>query len=439
MTGRAHVGGWRRDVRRRGWCPGVLRPMETGDGLLVRLRASCGRLTLDQAETIAKAALACGNGAISLSSRANVQIRGVKESTLPDLQTRLAQAGLLDADADIERVRNIVVSPLSDFDPEAAFDLSLGVANLEAGLATDELLRDLPAKFAFVLDAGGRYGVADLEADIRFEAIREAAGPTFAVYLSGDDTLAVICARAEVGEVAVRLARAFLGSLAVALGPMRRMRSLVTRIGAAAVFAEAGFCPAHRPRAARRVSLREALGARALGAKAVVGLAAPFGAIETAKLGSLIAEAREAGAEGLRLAPWRTFFVVGLSHDRGAAFAAACAKLGFILDASDPRIRVVACPGAPACAHAHAPLLGDAERWAKLLPKGEGVILHLSGCPKGCARVETTSMTLVATERGYDVVTNGRAGDPPSHRSLSPEYVERLIVRRRHFRKRSVA
>ena len=24
--------------RRKGWCPGALRPMETGDGLLVRVR-----------------------------------------------------------------------------------------------------------------------------------------------------------------------------------------------------------------------------------------------------------------------------------------------------------------------------------------------------------------------------------------------------------------
>ena len=34
---------------RKGWCPGALKPMETGDGLLARVRAPRGRLSLDQA------------------------------------------------------------------------------------------------------------------------------------------------------------------------------------------------------------------------------------------------------------------------------------------------------------------------------------------------------------------------------------------------------
>ncbi len=424
---------------RRGWCPGALRPMETGDGLLLRVRASGGRLTLDQADAIASAAQADGNAAINLSARGNLQIRGVTESTLADAQARLADIGLLDADANVEGVRNIVVSPLSDLDPEAAFDLSSGLATLERRLATDEKLHELPAKFAFALDAGGRFSIADVEADIRFESVREGAGPTFAVYLSGDDTLAALCAQAEVGEVAARLASAFLSSLSLARGDMRRMRSLVARIGAAAIFAEAGFRPAHRPRIAQRMSMKDALGPHIVGASALTGLGAPFGAIEAAKLASLVAEAREAGAQDLRLAPWRMLFVAGLPRDRVTTFAAGCAKLGYILDASDPRLRVVACPGSPACAHARAALRDDAERWAKRLPPGEGVILHLSGCAKGCARAEATCVTLVAAEHGYDMIRNGRAGDAPMRVGLSRDEVEKLLASRRYFRKRSAA
>ena len=36
--------------------------------------------------------------------------------------------------------------------------------------------------------------------------------------------------------------------------------------------------------------------------------------------------------------------------------------------------------------HGARPLRGDATRWASLLPAGEDVILHVSGCAKGCAR-----------------------------------------------------
>ncbi|HZV10414.1 MAG TPA: precorrin-3B synthase, partial [Novosphingobium sp.] len=37
----------------RGWCPGALRPMASGDGLVVRLRLPAGRMTGPQARAIA--------------------------------------------------------------------------------------------------------------------------------------------------------------------------------------------------------------------------------------------------------------------------------------------------------------------------------------------------------------------------------------------------
>ncbi len=95
--------------RRKGWCPGALRPMETGDGLLARVRAPRGRLSLDQAASVAESAISCGAGSIGLSARGNLHLRGLTERTLPDLHARLSEAGLIDADPEVERLRNIVV------------------------------------------------------------------------------------------------------------------------------------------------------------------------------------------------------------------------------------------------------------------------------------------------------------------------------------------
>ena len=169
---------------RKGWCPGALKPMETGDGLLARVRAPRGRLSLDQAAALADAAIRCGNGAIGLSARANLHLRGLSEGTLPDLQARLKDSGLIDANPEIERLRNIVVSPLDDLDPEALLDLGPSVTALERRLKEDENLRELSAKFSFVLDAQGRLPLSDVEADIRFEASRDG---TLAVCLAGHD------------------------------------------------------------------------------------------------------------------------------------------------------------------------------------------------------------------------------------------------------------
>ena len=54
---------------RRGWCPGLSRPMPTGDGLLARVHPPRGRLTRDQAHAVAEGARRFGNGHLDLTAR----------------------------------------------------------------------------------------------------------------------------------------------------------------------------------------------------------------------------------------------------------------------------------------------------------------------------------------------------------------------------------
>jgi precorrin-3B synthase len=410
---------------RKGWCPGALKPMETGDGLLARVRPPRGRLSLDQADALADAALRCGNGIIGLSARANLHLRGVSESTLPNLHARLEDAGLIDADPEVERLRNIVASPLDDLDPEALFGFEPSAAALEKRLAEDEALRQLPTKFSFVFEALGRLPLGDVEADIRFEASRDGK---LAVFLAGDDALAARCAPAEVGDVAARLGVAFLALVGAGEAAPRRMRGLVERTGASAVFAEAHCETRPRARSQRCVVLRDILGVREFGAAVVVGAAAPFGEIDTVRFRALIERARALGASGLRLTPWRAFLIAGLDRRGAESLVDSMTEPGFITDPDDLRLRIAACPGAPACVHGHRSVRYDATRWAAMLPKGDGVILHVSGCAKGCARPAATATTFTATVTGYDLVLRGRAGDSPTRRGLSDVEVMQFLA-----------
>jgi precorrin-3B synthase len=399
--------------------------METGDGLLARVRAPRGRMSLDQAVALADAAMACGNGVIGLSARANLHLRGVSERTLSDLHARLQDVGLIDADPEVERLRNIVSSPLDDLDPEASFDLGPSVAALETRINEDENLRRLPAKFSFVVDAKGRLPLGDVEADVRFDALRDG---TFAVYLAGDDALAAECTAEETGEVAARLGLAFLALAGEGEAAPRRIRRLIEREGAHAIFAKAALQVRPCERSQRRPALREILGARAYRAEFVVGAGATFGEIEAVRFRTLIERARTLNARSLRLTPWRAFLIAGLDRSGADALADTIAKLAFIVDPNDPKLRVAACPGAPACAHGLGPVRADATDWAVLLPKAEGVILHVSGCAKGCARPVVTAATVTATARGYDLILAGRAGDPPTRRGLSSAEVAQLLA-----------
>jgi precorrin-3B synthase len=95
----------------KGWCPSALRPMPSGDGLVVRLRPRGGRLSSAQAAGVAGLSARHGNGLLDLTGRANLQIRGVSEESHPKLIEGLDRLGLVEADPPSENQRNILVAP----------------------------------------------------------------------------------------------------------------------------------------------------------------------------------------------------------------------------------------------------------------------------------------------------------------------------------------
>ena len=95
----------------QGWCPGALRPMMSGDGLVVRVRPPFGRMTKGQAVGLADAAMQHGNGLIDLSARGNLQLRGVGQASHPALIADLQALALVDEDVQAEARRNILVTP----------------------------------------------------------------------------------------------------------------------------------------------------------------------------------------------------------------------------------------------------------------------------------------------------------------------------------------
>src|SRR4051794_6241763 len=147
----------------KGWCPGALRPMQSGDGLVVRVRPFGGRLDAAQISGLAHLAERHGNGLVDVTSRANLQIRGVNETSHRLLLEGLAQLALLDLDADTESRRNILVTPFW-----RAGDATQSLAaELEEALADSTL--ELPTKFGFAIDDGTSRVLAGDSADVRIE------------------------------------------------------------------------------------------------------------------------------------------------------------------------------------------------------------------------------------------------------------------------------
>jgi precorrin-3B synthase len=416
----------------RGWCPGALRPMLTGDGLLVRLRLTGGIVELPTARAIAACASRFGNGQIDLSSRANLQLRGVGEATLPGLTAELERLNVLDASAEAETVRNVTASPLAGLDPTAVLDIRPLAKALEARLTGDTTLHRLPGKFGFLIDDGGALPLAGVSADIRFTAIATPQGPRFLIALGGAESAPInTCALAELVDRAARLAQAFIDLRGQT--PARRMRDLVRSLGVAAIAEAAGVAMHDAPAPAdRHVAISHVIGRHEISGMTYLGVALPFGRMDSAALEHLATVASRHGATGLRLTPWRVILVVGLSADAADAMRAEMHTHGFILAADDARLHVAACPGAPSCNSGTTPVQPDATRFSRLFTDlaPSGTVLHVSGCAKGCAHASSARFTLVGNAGRYELIENGTAGDAPVAVDLSPDEVEAELSRR---------
>src|SRR5882724_8712211 len=161
----------------RGACPGLLAPMQTGDGLLVRIVPQ-PRVDIDA--FIALCALACrhGNGVMEITARGNLQVRGL---TVQSAELFAA------ATADLQIASTCRVPLITDPLPDDA-DVLVDVDKVAAEIcqALDEARYTLAPKISVVIDGGSRLHLDGVSADVRLRAVVSAARPRLHVALGGD-------------------------------------------------------------------------------------------------------------------------------------------------------------------------------------------------------------------------------------------------------------
>jgi precorrin-3B synthase len=402
--------------RVRGICPGLSVPMPTGDGLLVRLRPTAP-VPLDAMAGFCEASRRYGNGTIEVSARGSLQVRGLTPRSTPLFASAVAELGI----AAHEGVPVI-----------AAFDLSTQVN--AAGMA-DELRRAIASarlvlspKISVVVDGGGPLHLDAVSADVRLRVAVPAQGPgfdlpgfdppRFHLGLGGDGASAT-----WLGSVAQEdIVAAVLGILTVigAHGRTARAAAVLRAEGAeafrsvsAALIEPSPAPPPRRP--AERIGVHFAHdGAVAVG----IGLA--FGHTHAVALAEVVRAAAGHGAQAVWPAPDRALLLIGVSALNALGLTAVVRQLGFVVHAGDPRRRIAACPGAPACGSGLIPARALASALTPILepafrPARNGVVVHISGCPKGCAHPMPAALTLVGTPDGCGIVHRGSARTAPGH------------------------
>jgi len=415
--------------------------MPTGDGLLVRLTPTAP-VPLDAFTTFCAAARQHGNGTIEVSARGSLQVRGLTPRSAPLFATAVADleiaahegvavlAGPLVRDSviagldpAIHRERALLAKRMyTRVKPAYNESIQCNSPSIDTGVVATELREALAharlalsPKVSIVVDGSGRLHLDAVPADIRLRASEPDQPPQFLVGLGGDAASATwlgSIASSDTADVVQSLL-----AIIVAHGPAARATDILRTDGvgrfhsALATWIAPASSPSQRA-PAEMVGLHPTPDGTF-----TVGIGLAFGHAHADALVEIARIAAARGARAVRPAPDRTLLLFGVAAPDAADLQAAAERLGFVMRADDPRRRIVACPGAPACTSGLIPARALAATLAPTLARhisaAPGVLVHISGCPKGCAHPGPAALTLVGTERGCGIVRDGTARATP--------------------------
>ncbi|PAU50217.1 cobalamin biosynthesis protein CobG [Streptomyces albireticuli] len=422
-------------VRERGdACPGALRLHAADDGALARVRLPGGLLTARQAVALARCAEQLGDGHLDLTSRGNVQLRGLATGCGGTLAEALRPSGLLPSDRH-DRIRNVVASPLcglDDWRPDsgsgpdggipaadpAAPDVQAWVRELDGLLCSDDGPADLAGlsgRFLFGLD-DGRGDIVALRPDVTLIASGDGradlyfgtSGPGLRV-LAGDAPRAAVLAAA--GFLAALESGGATAWRVRELPPGRRPTTarLADRLTAAGI--------AHTPLPPTRLPSGEPAGpGRVTGPDGLCALSvtAPLGRLTVAQW-RLVTDVAGEGSGGIRVTPWRGLVVPGLPPAKAPRLLAALADAGFVTSTASAWHGAGACAGRPGCAKSRADVRADAAA-ALGRRRSAGLPVYWSGCERRCGHPGGRWVDVLAADGGYEVTERDGTWSGPARR-----------------------
>ncbi len=332
----------------KGWCPTPNRPMQSGDGWLLRLKPLGGALTATQAMGIANAAREFGNGQLELTNRGAMQIRGIAENGLAACLRQLDGLGI-DHQGALAAITLAPYLSRQRAQPDIPDDLAHDLAAVLARFP------QLPAKFGLVIDCGPTPVLGNCPGDLRIERAKDG----LCLRIDGR-ALGHLVAPQDLGHCVAQILTAFCASGVVAgRGRMRDWQGEWQSewLGEADT---AGSTSMHQtaPLPGQRPTPGPYEGDYLH--------AVPFGAITA----DLLEAAALTGP--VTITPWR---MIGLP--------ARLDHPSLITRPDDALLRTHACIGAPGCSQGHAATRPLARRLSAML--GADQSLHVAGCAKLCA------------------------------------------------------
>lgn len=372
-------------------CPGAVRLHSADDGHVARIRVPGGRLTTAQVVALCDLADARGDGVLHLTSRGNLQVRGLTVDAGTSVAAALEAAGLMPSLAH-DRVRNVVASPLGGPAVEEA------LSDFDRALCADPGLTRLSGRFLFGIDDGSGdvlavrpdLCVAPAPAPAEEGAPARRGGrscpPRWQLLIDGAPTGGY----GDPVALLIAAAHRFLAAREAHAPRAWRVRDLGPHVDQVAVADENCHLGGQLlpPRRAEGPS------------SAVEGVEGwvPLGAAETERWRQVAAAADLAGAGRVIMTPWRSIVIPDPNDPEKARIALQ--DTGFSLDPASATAHTSACIGAPGCAKALADVRADALTLAADHP---GRTLHVSACERRCGHPTGPHLEAIASASGYQI------------------------------------
>ncbi|PRQ12111.1 precorrin-3B synthase [Corynebacterium sp. 13CS0277] len=416
------------DRSRGDGCPGAIRMHQATDGYIGRVRFPGGFITAAEWDQLAAISAEFGDGDIHLTTRGNVQMRGVADQE--GLSAHLDQLGWIPSRAH-DKMRNIITEPLL---PE----WGAWAKTLDAALRAEPGTAGLSGRTLFALDEGaGR--VSRFRPDFGLQRHPQHAGHPAR---QNDHAYLIIGGRLFDAGHTLATGLGAVVALAAAWAEIRgdnwRVRERDT--APAELLAHLGIDAQEIPTPAdthtRPIGWFEIDAPHGAGDEDItspqaadiddpatfggdparrvsLGVGVPFGRVTAA-------QARLLGAVGYptTVTAWPSITIHGLHEAEADAVVKVLAPAGFVFHQDSPQVRVTACTGLPGCEKSATDVRRDAwqlmadpalmatsteEVFAEAgreAPADGDLLVHFSGCARRCGHPGRAHVEFLAEGEG---------------------------------------
>ncbi len=425
------------------WVGIFYRPVTPGK-FMMRLRIANGILTSRQMRVLAEVVQRYGDdGNADITTRQNLQLRGIRIEDVPDIFRRLKSADMTSVQSGMDNVRNITGSPMAGIDAEELIDTRLLVQNVQdmitnSGQGNYEFT-NLPRKFNIAIEGGRDNSVHAEINDIAFVPAYKDGELGFNVLVGGFFS-AKRCEAAiplnawvhpndEVVEVSRAILEVYRDRGLRANRQKSRLMWLIDEVGLetfrSLVEAQLGWSLAAAvPKDAMDWEKRDHIGVFEQKQPGLnyVGLHVPIGRLYASDMFDLARLAEVYGSGEIRLTVEQNVLIPNIATENLEAFKDEPLLQKFSLTPRLLERALVSCTGSQFCNFA----LVETKNRALVLTRqlddalelSRPVRIHWTGCPNSCGQPQVADIGLMGTKvrkdgktvEGVDLYMGGKVG-----------------------------